>query len=203
MARPTDSPAWHAAGGAPQRRFAWLRARIVLLAAAGMANRVIAERLGTCENTAHKWRRRYREQGIAGLANAPRPGKPQVFPAGVVAEVKALACELPAASGITPAVSPSTVRRWPADDALKPLAAPVVDLPRDPRSALKASRALDLCQQEWEGRPLGGNVLFCGDAGAQKRWLRSLKTGLGWMPVLRDRPRGRPTDAWQADVGSR
>jgi hypothetical protein len=35
------------------------------------------------------------------------------------------------------------------------LAAPVVDLPRDPRFALKASPVLDLYQREWEGEPLG------------------------------------------------
>jgi hypothetical protein len=57
-----------------------LRARIVLLAAAGMANRVIAERLGICEDTPRKWRRRYCAQGIEGLTDAPRPGRPRVFP---------------------------------------------------------------------------------------------------------------------------
>ena len=68
-----------------------LRSRIVLLAAAGTANRVIAERLGICQDTARKWRRRYCELGIGGLADAPRPGRPRVFPATVVAGVKALA----------------------------------------------------------------------------------------------------------------
>ena len=38
------------------------RARIVLLAAGGLANRVIADRLGVCEDTARKWRRRYCQQ---------------------------------------------------------------------------------------------------------------------------------------------
>jgi transposase-like protein len=50
-----------------------LRARIVLLAAGGAANSAIAARLGTCQDTARKWRRRYCEQGIEGLADAPRP----------------------------------------------------------------------------------------------------------------------------------
>ena len=116
-----------------------LRARIILLAACGLANRVIASRLGVCEDTARKWRRRYCEQGPCGLADAPRPGRPRKLPARVLAEVKALACELPvgsgkplarwtcpelareaAASGVVAAVSPSTVRRWLADDAIKP-----------------------------------------------------------------------------------
>ncbi len=76
-----------------------LRARIVLLAADGLPNSAIAARLGICQDTARKWRRRYCESGLAGLADAPRPGRPRTFPARVVAEVKALACELPAASG--------------------------------------------------------------------------------------------------------
>ena len=76
-----------------------LRARIVLLAAGGLANPAIAARLGVCEDTARKWRRRYCQSGMGGLADAPRPGRPRKFPARVVAEVKALACELPAASG--------------------------------------------------------------------------------------------------------
>src|SRR5215470_20012995 len=150
-----------------------LRARVVLLAAEGLANCVIAGRLGICEDTARKWRRRYCEQGIGGLADAPRPGRPRVFPATVVAGVKALACEMPAASGtplarwtcpelarhaaasgITPAPSPSTVRRWLADDALKPWQHRSWIFPRDPHFAAKASRVLDLYQRTWQGEPL-------------------------------------------------
>jgi transposase len=151
-----------------------LRARIVLLAAGGAANSSVAAQLGICEDTARKWRRRYCEQGLAGLADAPRPGRPRTFPARVVAEVKALACELPAGSGkplarwtcpelarqavaggITPAVSASTVRRWLADDAIKPWQHRSWIFPRDPRFAVKGGRVLDLYQREWEGRPLG------------------------------------------------
>jgi transposase len=134
-----------------------LRSRIVLLAVAGTASRLIAERLGICEDTARKWRRRYCEQGIGGLADAPRPGRPRVFPARVVAGVKALACEMPASSGtplsrwtcpelarhaaacgIAPAPSASTVRSWLAEDALKPWQHRSWIFPRDPHFALKA-----------------------------------------------------------------
>src|ERR1039457_997725 len=87
-----------------------LRARIVLLAAGGTANSTIAARLRICEDTARKWRRRYCEQGITGLADAPRPGRPRKFPARVVAEVKALACELPPGSG-------KPLALWPAGPA--------------------------------------------------------------------------------------
>jgi transposase len=150
-----------------------MRARIVLLAAGGTANSAIAGRLGICEDTARKWRRRYCEQGLDGLADAPRPGRPRKFPARVVAEVKALACELPAASGtplarwtcpelarhaaasgIVTAVSASTVRRWLADDALRPWQHRSWIFPRDPHFALKAGRVLDLYQRTWEGELL-------------------------------------------------
>jgi transposase len=153
-----------------------LRARIVLLAADGLANCAVAARLGTCDDTARKWRRRYCERGLAGLADAPRPGRPRTFPARVVAEVKALACELPAASGrplarwtcpelaraavaagITEAVSASTVRRWLADDAIKPWQHRSWIFPRDPHFALKGGRVLDLYQRTWEGQPLGAD----------------------------------------------
>jgi transposase len=155
-------------GSAPFRLV--LRSRIVLLAAAGTANPVIAERLGICEDTARKWRRRYCEQGIGGLADAPRRGRPRVFPARVVAGVKALACEMPAssgtplarwtcpelarhaaASGIAPAPSASTVRRWLADDALKPWQHRSWIWPGGtPRSKLRG--ALDRLTGAWSGQ---------------------------------------------------
>jgi DDE superfamily endonuclease/Homeodomain-like domain len=150
-----------------------LRARIVLLAAGGTGNSEIARRLGTCADTARKWRRRYCDKGLDGLADVPRPRK---FPAAVVAGVKALACEMPAASGsplarwscpelarktaaggLDPAPSASTARRWLADDALKPWQHRSWIFPRDPHSAAKAARVLDLYQREWEGQPLSGD----------------------------------------------
>jgi hypothetical protein len=57
-----------------------LRARIVLLAADDVGNSEIAKRLGTCADTARKWRRRYCLKGPDGLADAPRAGRPAHFP---------------------------------------------------------------------------------------------------------------------------
>ena len=53
------------------------RARIVLLAADGVANTRIAELTGASMMTVLNWRGRYEDRGIAGLANAPRPGRPR------------------------------------------------------------------------------------------------------------------------------
>ena len=55
-----------------------LRARILLAAAQGNATHSeIAEQLGTHRHTVAKWRRRYATYGLAGLADAPRPGAPR------------------------------------------------------------------------------------------------------------------------------
>jgi hypothetical protein len=59
------------------------------------------------------------------------------------------------ASGIEPAPSPSTVRRWLAADALKPWQHRSWIFPRDRHLALRAGRVLDLYQREWEGQALG------------------------------------------------
>lgn len=52
------------------------RARILLLAADGVANARIADALGVSVPTVLSWRRRYRAQGLAGLTDEPRPGRP-------------------------------------------------------------------------------------------------------------------------------
>lgn len=54
-----------------------VRARIVLLAADGMSNIKIAEKLDLSRLTVGVWRRRYLRQGIEGLYDEPRPGGPR------------------------------------------------------------------------------------------------------------------------------
>jgi transposase len=55
------------------------RARIVLLAADGMANTRIAELSDATVTTVLNWRGRYQDRGIAGLRDAPRPGRPRTL----------------------------------------------------------------------------------------------------------------------------
>src|SRR5690348_7263638 len=52
------------------------RARIVLLAAEGLANAEIARRTGTSRPTVVDWRARYDAGGIRALADQPRSGRP-------------------------------------------------------------------------------------------------------------------------------
>jgi transposase len=157
---------------APQRDV--LRARIVLAAAQDTPNAQIATTVGAHVDTVRKWRRQFSKHGMDGLRDRPRSGRPRQFTPATVAEVKALACELPTVSetplgkwscpelareaigrGLVVSVSASTVRRWLAKDAIKPWQHRSWIFPRDPNFATKAARVLDLYQRLFDGEPLG------------------------------------------------
>lgn len=57
-----------------------VRARIVLMAARGMENKQIAASLSLPVQIAFKWRKRFYEEGLAGLEERSRRGRPAVFP---------------------------------------------------------------------------------------------------------------------------
>ena len=57
-----------------------IRAKIVLMAASGLDNEEIAARLDTSRVIVSKWRKRFFEDGLAGLEERPRGGRPRVFP---------------------------------------------------------------------------------------------------------------------------
>src|SRR5262245_34252315 len=185
----------------------WLvqRARIVLLAADDVANVEIAARLGVDVDTVSKWRKRFVVEGLAGLKDRPRSGRPRRFAAEVVAGVKAMACQPPAvrrvplsrwssaelaaqavAEGLTVNVSASTVRRWLAQDAIKPWRHRSWIFPRDPDFAVKAARVLDLYERIWDGVELGGDeYVISADEKSQLQALSrchpELATGAGRM----------------------
>jgi transposase len=159
-----------------------LRAQIVLAAAAGKSNTAIALERGVCTDTVRKWRRRFAGDRLAGLKDASRSGRPPVFTAADRAEAVALACALPAETGVPLSrwscpelarelatrcqvtASASTVRRWLAGDALKPWQHRSWISVRDPGFAVKAARVLDLYAGIWDGEPLGGNdFVICAD----------------------------------------
>ena len=150
------------------------RAWIVLAAADGQHNALIARELGVHVDTVRTWRGRFAAEGMKGLQDRPRSGRPPVFAATVRAEVKALACSLPAENdlplsrwscgdlaaeavtrGVVSSLSGSTVRRWLHDDAIKPWQHRSWIFPRDPDFAAKASRVLDLYDRRWDDQPLG------------------------------------------------
>ncbi|MDQ6949608.1 MAG: helix-turn-helix domain-containing protein [Actinomycetota bacterium] len=57
-----------------------VRAKIVLMAAAGLDNDEIAARLDMRREIVSKWRKRFFEEGLAGLDERPRGGRPPAFP---------------------------------------------------------------------------------------------------------------------------
>ena len=56
-----------------------LRARIILALAEGQTNRQVAETLSIRPATVSKWRTRFGQEGIGGLSDAPRSGKPATY----------------------------------------------------------------------------------------------------------------------------
>jgi transposase len=71
------------------------RAQIVLYAAEGYSAARIGQLVGCATVTAQKWRSRYEHDGIAGLKDLPRPGKPLTFSQEVRAKLIAKACTRP------------------------------------------------------------------------------------------------------------
>jgi hypothetical protein len=148
-----------------------------------MVNVSIADQLGIVPNTALKWRRRFFRKRLEGLADRGRSGRPRVFDAEVVAEVKALACELPARlglplsrisaadivtevieAGFAETISARTVLRWLAEDPLRPWRYRSWIFPRDPDFAAKAGRVLDLYERRFGGRALRADeFVLCAD----------------------------------------
>jgi transposase len=56
-----------------------IRAKIVLLAAEGLSNDVIAARLDTPRQMVSKWRKRFALARLPGLESQPRGGRPALF----------------------------------------------------------------------------------------------------------------------------
>jgi hypothetical protein len=101
----------------------------------------------------------------------------------VVVTIKAMACELPATSGvplsrwhvpdlaraaieqgIVASISDTTIWRWLSADAIRPWQCRSWVFHRDPDFAAKAGRALDLYHRRFEGEPLGeGDFVVCAD----------------------------------------
>lgn len=57
-----------------------MRAKMIIMAAQGLDNDEIAARLDTSRVIVSKWRKRFFEEGLSGLEERPRGGRPRVFP---------------------------------------------------------------------------------------------------------------------------
>lgn len=77
------------------------RARIIELASQGKTIPQIITQVGCAPNVVRKWFKRFREQGLAGLQDAPRSGAPSRYTAENKALVIATACTRPSALGLS------------------------------------------------------------------------------------------------------
>jgi transposase len=176
-----------------------LRAQIVLAAARGRDNARIAADLQITVDTVRKWRGRFAGRGLDGLADLPRRGRPRRISELTRAAVVALACQLPAATGVPLSrwtgpellaevikagpgcqLSVSSVLRILAGHPVKPWQYQSWISPRDPDFAARASVILDLYQGFYRGRRLRpGDRILAVDA----------------RPSIQARGRCRPTAA--------
>ncbi|WP_328743986.1 helix-turn-helix domain-containing protein [Streptomyces sp. NBC_00285] len=150
------------------------RATIVPLAARGRSNARIAAETHLHVDTVRRWRGRFAAGRVPALADRKRSGRPPTFTALQIAEVKALACQLPTefeaplscwscpelareavTRAITETISASTVRRRLRDDALKPWQHRSWIFIRDPNFRAIAQRVLDLYARVFDGTLLG------------------------------------------------
>ena len=76
------------------------RARMVLLASSGESIAAIARRVGTNRSRVGDWLRRFEEERLAGLVDAPRSGRPAEISALERHQVIAAACKSPTKLGL-------------------------------------------------------------------------------------------------------
>jgi transposase len=150
-----------------------LRAQIVLAAARGRDNARIAADLQITVDTVRKWRGRFAGRGLDGLIDLPRSGRPRRISELTRAAVVALACQLPASTGVPLSrwtgpellaevtragaegeLSVSSVLRILAEHPVKPWQYRSWISPRDPDFEAKATVILDLYQGFYEGKRL-------------------------------------------------
>lgn len=55
------------------------RCQIILLAHQGLSSAAISKQIGMHESHIARWRRRFLEQGLEGLLDAPKSGRPRIY----------------------------------------------------------------------------------------------------------------------------
>ncbi len=137
--------------GTTEQRTA-LRAKIILRAAEGIANVAIAAELGISVPTVGLWRTRFKERGLAGLADGPRTGRPATY--GREIRERVLATTLTPPEGATHwstrrlaaavGVGPNTILRIWREGRLKPHRTETFKYSRDPELVAKVTDVVGL-----------------------------------------------------------
>ena len=173
------------------------RARILLLAADGMSNTEIAERVGVSRPTVIACRRRYTRRGLDGLPDRPRPGRPQTVRRARRAEILQVTLTPPPRRlGITHwttrllarelGVSHDTVARVWREYGIKPWRAETFKFSTDPQLAAKVQDVVGLYLH-----PPERAVVLCVD---EKSQIQALERTQPVRPVWLDRAEQRTHD---------
>lgn len=163
------------------------RARIVLLAAAGLQDKAIAENLSVSAKKASRWRKRFLRLGMAGLEkDAPRSGRRRTISQSTVQKVVTMTTlttpphathwstrTMAAAAGI----SERSVRRIWHNHGLKPHRIETFKVSRDPHFAEKLLDIVGLYLH-----PPEHALVLCADEKSQIQALDRTQPGLPMKP---------------------
>jgi transposase len=187
---------WSAATQAPAVQVQ--RARILLLAAEGVANSEIAERLGVCRPTVIAWRKRYSQEGLSGrLADRHRRGRPQTVRRTRRTEILAATLTPPPERlGVTHwssrllatelGVSHSTVARVWAEHDIRPWQVETFKFSTDPQLEAKVGDVVGLYLD-----PPAHAIVLCVD---EKSQIQALERSQPVQPVAPGRVERRTHD---------
>jgi transposase len=168
-----------------------LRSRIVLACAAGLDNKQVAGQFGVAAATVGKWRARFVELRLDGLADDPRPGRPPSITAEQVEDVVVATLEstpqnathwsrakMAARSGL----SPSSIGRIWRSFELKPHRTETFKLSTDPLFVDKVFDIVGLYLN-----PPEAAVVLCVDEKSQVQALARSQPAFPMMPGMPER----------------
>ena len=161
------------------------RARVVLLAAEGVANHDIAAQVGVSRPTVNRWRSRYAAHGMAGLSDVKRPGRPRsVDQSKIIAETLK---PPPPSLGVTHwssrllagrvGVDHATVAATWRDYGVRPWRAEAFKFSTDPELVAKVSDIIGLYL-----RPPENAIVLCVDEKSQIQALNRTQKVLPMQP---------------------
>lgn len=168
-----------------------VRARIVLRAAEGATNTEIAAELGLSLPTVSLWRAQFAREGLSGLADRARSGRPRAFDEQTVQQVLAKTLEPPPAGeshwsvrrlASEVGLSSSTVHRIWRTHRLKPHRTRTFKYSRDPHLVAKVIDIVGLYLD-----PPEGALVLCVDEKTQVQALDRTQPMLPLRPGLPER----------------
>jgi hypothetical protein len=138
-----------------------IRSKIVLLAAEGLSNKEIAQRLDIPRPVASRWRKRFFEASSGTRRSILSRAATRFFPLRWSFRSKLwqfsnseIAAEA-VRRGFVAKISGATVWRRLNEDAIRPWHHRSWIFPRDPNFEIRAGRVLDLYHRQWQGKRLG------------------------------------------------